>query len=187
MTPNDPLPPPATNAPPVPPEAPATVAVAPCVDAAAATEFALHPRAVELWRWTAWGWVAALATPGTAGLAFAGNPLPALALALTALLVALWLRRYLAAYAARFRCRLLLDGLWVERGVYWRRETFVPRARVQHTDVNQGPLARRFGIAEVKVFTAGTHMAEIEVDGLAHADALALRDRLLGRGGADGV
>jgi hypothetical protein len=97
------------------------------------------------------------------------------------------MRRYLAAYAARFRCRLLLDGLWIERGVYWRRETFVPRARVQHTDVNQGPLARRFGIAELKVFTAGTQAAEIEVDGLAHADALALRDRLLGRGGADGV
>jgi uncharacterized protein len=154
---------------------------------AAALEFQLHPRALDLWRWTSWGWIAVLATPATAGLAFAGNLLPALALALAALLLALWLRRYLAAYAARFRCRLLLDGLWIERGVYWRRETFVPRARVQHTDVNQGPLARRFGIAELKVFTAGTQDAEIEVDGLAHADALALRDRLLGRGGHDGV
>lgn len=156
-------------------------------EAAAAREFPLHPRALDLWRWTAFGWIGLLAIPGAAGLAFAGNGLPALALALGALLLALVLRRYLGAYAARFRCRLLLDGLWIERGVYWRRETFVPRARVQHTDVNQGPLARRFGIAELKVFTAGTQDAEIEVDGLAHADALALRDRLLGRGGADGV
>ncbi|MFN7551785.1 MAG: PH domain-containing protein [Pseudomonadota bacterium] len=153
----------------------------------AATAFQLHPRALVLWRWTAWAWIGVLATPAAAGFAFNGKPLPALLLALAALLLALWLRRYLGAYAARFRCRLLLDGLWIERGVYWRRETFVPRARVQHTDVNQGPLARRFGIAGLKVFTAGTHAAGIEVDGLAHADALALRDRLLGRGGADGV
>lgn len=170
-----------------PQQAPALDPAPAPVDAEAATEFHLHARALDLWRWTAWAWIVALATPGVAGLAFAGNPLPALALALGALLLALVMRRYLAAYAARFRCRLLLDGLWIERGVYWRRETFVPRARVQHTDVNQGPLARRFGIAELKVFTAGTQAAEIEVDGLAHADALALRDRLLGRGGADGV
>jgi membrane protein YdbS with pleckstrin-like domain len=182
----DPLPPPepalpAAAPPPVPV---ATVAPAPAPEA---REFLLHPRALDLWRWTTWGWIAVLATPGAAGLAFAGNLLPAAALALAALLLALWMRRYLAAYAARFRCRLLLDGLWIERGVYWRRETFVPRARVQHTDVNQGPLARRYGIAELKVFTAGAQVAEIEVDGLAHADALALRDSLLGRGGADGV
>jgi membrane protein YdbS with pleckstrin-like domain len=189
MSPIDPPPPqdPATPAPPPVPEAPSAPAVVPPDDAASAIEFALHPRALDLWRWTAWGWIAVLATPGTAGLAFAGNGLPALLVALAAFLLGLFMRRYLAAYAARFRCRLLLDGLWIERGVYWRRETFVPRARVQHTDVNQGPLARRFGIAELKVFTAGTQAAEIEVDGLAHADALALRDRLLGRGGADGV
>jgi membrane protein YdbS with pleckstrin-like domain len=169
------------------PAAPVPAAPPPLPQPAAPIEFALHPRALHLWRWTAFGWIGALATPGAAGLAFAGNLLPAAALALAALLLALLLRRYLGDYAARFRCRLLLDGLWIERGVYWRRETFVPRARVQHTDVNQGPLARRFGIAELKVFTAGTQDAEIEVDGLAHGDALALRDRLLGRGGHDGV
>jgi membrane protein YdbS with pleckstrin-like domain len=189
MNPTDPLPPQgrATDAPPSATVAQAAVTEQPPADTEAATEFALHPCALDLWRWTAAGWIGVLATPGVAGLAFAGHPLPALALALAAVLLALVLRRYLAAYAARFRCRLLLDGLWIARGVHWRRETFVPRARVQHTDVNQGPLARRFGIAELKVFTAGTQAAEIEVDGLAHADALALRDRLLGRGGADGV
>jgi hypothetical protein len=182
MSTTDPLPPPE---PALPAAAPPPVPVA--TAAPAAREFLLHPRALDLWRWTTWGWIAVLATPGAAGLAFAGNLLPAAALALAALLLALWMRRYLAAYAARFRCRLLLDGLWIERGVYWHRETFVPRARAQHTDVNQGPLARRYGIAELKVFTAGAQVAEIEVDGLAHADALALRDSLLGRGGADGV
>ena len=63
----------------------------------------------------------------------------------------------------------------------------MPRARIQHTDVDEGPIARRFGIATMKVFTAGSEVSELEIDGLSRADALALRDRLLGRTGADGV
>lgn len=94
---------------------------------------------------------------------------------------------YGRAWLARFRCRLLVDGLWVDRGVWWRSETFVPRARVQHTDVQQGPIARRYGIASLKVFTAGAGHGEIEIDGLIHADAIWLRDELLGRHGQDGV
>jgi membrane protein YdbS with pleckstrin-like domain len=153
----------------------------------AAREFTLHPRTPDLWRWQALAWVLLLALPGVAIGAFGGKPLQALLVALLAVLALRLLWAWLRAYAARFRCRLLDDGLWFARGVFWRSETFVPRARVQHTDVNQGPLARRFGIATLKVFTAGTHHAQIDVAGLAHADALLLRDELLGRGGDDGV
>jgi membrane protein YdbS with pleckstrin-like domain len=153
----------------------------------AAREFTLHPRTPDLWRWQVLGWVLLLALPGVVIGAFGGNLLLLLLLVLGALLAVRLLWAWLRAYAARFRCRLLPDGLWIDRGVYWRSETFVPRARVQHTDVNQGPLARRFGIATLKVFTAGTRNAEIDVSGLAHADAILLRDELLGRGGHDGV
>lgn len=164
----------------------------PTVEATATTSppddgIVLHPAAARLWGVQAVIGGAVLGLPGTLGLLFAGEPLPAAVVVLGACLLVLLLRRYARAYAARFRCRLLDDGLWVDRGVYWRSETFVPRARVQHTDVSQGPIARRYGIAQLKVFTAGTHAAEIEIDGLAHADALALRDRLLGREGRDGV
>lgn len=94
---------------------------------------------------------------------------------------------YGGAWLARFRCRVLADGIWVDRGVWWRSEIFVPRARVQHTDVQQGPIARRYGIASLKVFTAGAGNGEIEIDGLTHADAIRLRDELLGRQARDGV
>jgi membrane protein YdbS with pleckstrin-like domain len=150
-------------------------------------EFTLHPRTPDLWRWQALAGVLLLALPGVAIGMFRGKPLLALLVALLALLAVRLLWAWLRAWVARFRCRLLDDGLWIARGVFWRSETFVPRARVQHTDVNQGPLARRFGIATLKVFTAGTHHAEIDVAGLAHADALHLRDELLGRGGDDAV
>ena len=83
---------------------------------------------------------------------------PALAAAL------LWAGlRYRRAWLRRYRCLLLPDGLRLRDGVWWRREVFVPRARVQHTEVHEGPLLRRFGMAALKVFTAGTRMAELDV------------------------
>ena len=63
----------------------------------------------------------------------------------------------------------------------------MPRARVQHTEVHEGPLLRRFGMAALKVFTAGTRMAELEVRWLPRAAAMELRDRLLDRHGRDAV
>jgi membrane protein YdbS with pleckstrin-like domain len=36
------------------------------------------------------------------------------------------------------------DGLEYEHGWLWRHRVSVPRARIQHTDVTQGPYARRF-------------------------------------------
>ena len=96
-------------------------------------------------------------------------------------LLAWWTRAYGRRYVATFRCVLDDTGLYVERGVWWRSQTFVPRARVQHTDVDQGPLARRFGLATLKVFTAGSAHGEIDIEDLRHSDALRLRDDLLER------
>lgn len=76
-------------------------------------------------------------------------------------------------------------GLEIRRGVWWRREIHVPRSRIQHTDVSQGPLERRFGLATLHVFTAGTENAEVRLGGLAHATATAVRDHLLAGTGDD--
>ena len=80
--------------------------------------------------------------------------------------------------------RLDEDGLDYEHGWLWRHHVSVPRARIQHTDVTQGPYERRFGLATLVVHTAGTEHASISIDGLSHHAALAFRDALLGRGGA---
>ncbi len=78
-------------------------------------------------------------------------------------------------------------GLTIRRGVYWRSVTSVPKSRVQHTDVLQGPLQRRFELATLVVHTAGTQDASVSLSGLSHADALPLRDFLIDRRGGDGV
>lgn len=78
-------------------------------------------------------------------------------------------------------------GLEIRRGVWWRREIHVPRSRIQHTDVSQGPLERRFGLATLHVFTAGTENAEVRLSGLDHATAAAIRDHLLAGTGSDAL
>lgn len=75
--------------------------------------------------------------------------------------------------------RVTADGVSLRWGAWWRSEQRVPRSRIQHTDVAQGPLERRHGLARLIVHTAGMHHGELVVPGLDHADALALRDALL--------
>jgi len=75
--------------------------------------------------------------------------------------------------------RLDDTGMRIRRGVFWRRTTSIPRSRVQHTDVAQGPLQRSFGLATLTVHTAGTEGASIPLGGLEHGVALRLRDHLL--------
>ena len=84
------------------------------------------------------------------------------------------------------RWRLDAAALRIRRGVLWRTEIDVPRVRVQHTDVVQGPLERRFGLARLVVHTAGTVDATVELPGLELTTARAVRGHLVG-GGDDGA
>lgn len=78
-------------------------------------------------------------------------------------------------------------GIAIESGVIWRSCIALPRVRIQHTDVSQGPLERRYGIGTLKLYTAGSRHTRIELPGLNHDDAIALRDALLAEGGGSGV
>jgi uncharacterized protein len=93
-----------------------------------------------------------------------------------------WLAwRYANAAIACFGYALLEDGLWLEHGVYWRKAVFVPRARVQHTEVSHGPLDRKMGLASLVVHTAGLRAQHLKIPGLTEAAAHQLRDALLQR------
>jgi membrane protein YdbS with pleckstrin-like domain len=71
------------------------------------------------------------------------------------------------------------EGLEIRRGVLWRKIIDVPRSRIQHTDVTQGPLERAFGIATLVLYTAGLEHAKVDLPGLAFETALGLRLELL--------
>ena len=45
--------------------------------------------------------------------------------------------------------RISEHGIEIHEGVVWRSARLVARSRIQHTDVTQGPLQRRFGLASL--------------------------------------
>lgn len=83
--------------------------------------------------------------------------------------------------------RLHPQGIDIRRGVFWRTTVSVPRSRVQHTDVAQGPLERNYGLGRLVVYTAGSSYARVSLEGLAHSRALRIRDYLLPGEGSDAV
>lgn len=75
--------------------------------------------------------------------------------------------------------RLDTEGLEIRRGVLWRHQITIPLGRVQHADVSQGPFQRFYDLGTLTVHTAGTQNASVEVQGLSHATAIALRDLIV--------
>ena len=113
------------------------------------------------------------------------------------LLVPLWavlsgaaawhLRRWPAIAYRHASYRVDALGIEIRRGVYWRAITNVPRSRVQHTDVSQGPLERRFDLGTLVIHTAGTTHARVTLEGLEHATAQRIRAHLLPGSEGDAV
>lgn len=99
-------------------------------------------------------------------------------LAVSALLIGL-LRWRAGTQWRNTRWRLDEDGLRVRRGRFWRHEVLVPRTRVQHLDVERGPIERRYGLATLIVHTAGTRLNALRQPGFDESTAAALRDALV--------
>jgi membrane protein YdbS with pleckstrin-like domain len=102
-------------------------------------------------------------------------------------LAAWWLLRWPDIAFRHSAYRVDAPGIEIRHGVYWRTITTVPRSRVQHTDVSQGPLERRFGLGTLVIHTAGTAHARVTVQGLDHAIARRIRAHLLPRDESDAV
>lgn len=140
----------------------------------------VDPAAIVVWRWQHMITVAFLLVP----LGVISSVAPPGAAALGAVLA------IAAVIAAWFWPRARYDhltydvdgqGLTIREGVWWRDQSSLPRARIQHSDVSQGPLQRRYGLATLTFYTAGSRYTRISLDGLRHEEAIALRDTLLTR------
>lgn len=159
-------------------------------------EHALDPRYVPLQRVVGWIVCATLSLPLLAvalGLVLGLRPPLWVAAAIFALWSAIfgglaWLARYWPDIEHRHAAyKVDAAGIEIRHGVVWRSVVNVARSRVQHTDVSQGPLERRYGLAGLLIYTAGTDHAEVALRGLDHATALRIRDHLLAGGGDDAV
>lgn len=71
------------------------------------------------------------------------------------------------------------DDLLIRSGAIFRKYQAVPYGRLQFVVVNQGPLQRKFDLADVSITTAG---AKAVILGLPTTEATRLRDDLSARG-----
>lgn len=155
----------------------------------------LDPQSIVVSRISAAIWLLVLAAPLGVFATFAslwtgfatGTLLRVGGGALAFVAFALWCLWWPAVRYRHASYRLNERGLWIRRGVVWRSEISVPKSRVQHTDVSQGPLQRRFDLATLVLHTAGTQHAAVSLGGLSHSAALAIRDDLIEGGPDDAV
>lgn len=73
------------------------------------------------------------------------------------------------------------DELAITHGALTRTWTAVPFGRVQHIDVAQGPVERRYGLARLVLHTAGTRSSAVTLPGLPMEDAERIRDAIRAR------
>ncbi len=102
---------------------------------------------------------------------------PGLVAALVLVVVALYPERRYRAWGYREA----EDEILIRSGLFKRVKTVVPFGRVQHIDIAQGPVQRRYGLATLILHTAGTRGAAVPLPGLALAEAERMRDAIRAR------
>lgn len=80
----------------------------------------------------------------------------------------------------RFTYTVAEHELVIERGLLNRSRRSIPLARIQDVSIERKPLARLFGLAEVKVETGGGEKDEAVLDSVSLAEAQRLRAALRG-------
>jgi uncharacterized protein len=147
----------------------------------------VDPATIVVWRWHAFATTAVLVVAAGAVSYVEGRYLWPMLPVLVAL-VGGALSWFLPEAAYRhLRFGVDAAGIVIQRGVFFRSHIALPRVRIQHTDVSQGPLQRRYGVGTLKFYTAGSAYTKIELPGLAHGEAVELRDALLAEGRESGV
>jgi hypothetical protein len=74
------------------------------------------------------------------------------------------------AYALRQRDITYRKG-WIFQSV-----TSVPFNRIQHSEINQGPLDRAYNLASLNIYTAGGSSSDLTIPGLPYDQAVKLRE-----------
>lgn len=151
----------------------------------------LDPRAIKLWRVAEQIAVAVIMIPSLIGVIVSGYFAPQAAVPMLAgwgFLTSLWLwhslwypPRSYQAWSYRINERVLET----RSGRLFQTTRLLPLNRLQHVDLQQGPLERMYGLAHLELHTAGTQNASLTIPGLAHEEAVRLRDYLIALGGTN--
>ena len=93
-----------------------------------------------------------------------------------------WMARrrfYREGYAVREKDIIHTKGYWL------RTQLTVPYNRVQHVEIEQGPLARAFGLGGISVYTAGDSGGDLSISGIEYAEAERIKQFIAQKVGND--
>ncbi|MCZ6616492.1 MAG: PH domain-containing protein [Gammaproteobacteria bacterium] len=83
------------------------------------------------------------------------------------------LYRFKAARAIEYSIRD--HDLVLKSGLFWQHEVIQPIRRIQHVELTRGPLEKRTGLANIRLFSAGTSGATFTIPGLRLITAARIR------------
>jgi membrane protein YdbS with pleckstrin-like domain len=61
-------------------------------------------------------------------------------------------------------------------GIFFKKLTTVPFSRVQHIELDEGPLSRFFKLVALSVYTAGDSRDDLEIKGISKKEALEIKE-----------
>jgi len=93
------------------------------------------------------------------------------------LLILAFVIYWIPKYYQTMNYRLTGSEMTWRRGVWFRKTGVVPYNRITNVDIDQGPVSRKFGIASIKIQTAGysgpnTRSSEIRIEGMKNFEEL---------------
>lgn len=77
-----------------------------------------------------------------------------------------------------------LDIIYKE-GLVWKKQSLVPFNRIQHAEVNQGPIERMFDLGELNIYTAGGSSSDLSIKGISKEEAMSIKHFLLSKTAMD--
>ena len=81
-----------------------------------------------------------------------------------------WKRWAVAGYALREH------DIIHKHGVFFRTVTTIPFNRMQHCEISRGPVENAFGLATLRVFTAGGSSSDLSIEGLPVEEAQRVKE-----------
>lgn len=70
-------------------------------------------------------------------------------------------------------------------GWLWQSTTIVPFNRVQHLQIDQGPIERKLKLSKLKVFTAGGQSSDLTIPGIEPDEAQAIKQFIVAKTAED--
>lgn len=88
---------------------------------------------------------------------------------------------YIVRYAEMVRYGIRNSELFYRSGVWFQSMVMIPFGKIQHCELESGPLDRRFGLASLTIHTAGGDESDLSIAGLSETDALRLKQFMTSR------